>query len=236
MFSPSAESSKRRFVKICGVCSAQDASLCARLGGNAVGMILTKSGRSREAGSDRLERGEAAKLAASLPNELKSVLLVHAEALDEILDLAREIKPSALQVQKDADPETLRRVKECFPAQSIIKSFSVTSSTSFTELEGRILTYINHRAIDAVLLDSARGGSGATHDWRISAELVNRFPDTPVILAGGLNAENVEDALRIVRPYGVDVMSGVTCTETRDRKDPDRLRSFMKAVYKDSDR
>lgn len=233
MFSPCAAPGRRHFVKICGVCNAEDAILCHHLGVDAVGMILTKPGRRREAGSDRLERAEAAKLARSLPDELKSVLLVHADSLVEILELAEEISPSMLQVQKRVDPEMLLRVKERFPEKCIINSFSVTSGVSLPEIEGEIRMYVDQGASDVVLLDSAHGGSGATHDWKISAELVKRFSDTPVILAGGLNAENVEKAFRIVRPYGVDVMSGVTGTERRDRKDPDRLHAFMKAVYKD---
>lgn len=235
MFPIFTTSAKKGFVKICGVCSVDDAILCAKLGADAIGMLLTKPGGSREPGSDRLERAEAAKLVASLPDGLNSVLLVHAVDLEEIIELAAEIRPNALQVRGPVNPEALRRVKERFPEQRVIKTFSVPSNASFSALEEEIRMYVDDGAIDAVLLDSARGGSGHVHDWVTSAKLVERFDGTPVILAGGLNAENVAEARRTVRPYGVDVMSGVTCSERRDRKDQNRLRAFLKAWHESSD-
>ena len=229
MFSTSTSSAGRGFVKICGVTNVDDANLCAQLGADAIGMLLTKPGQSRESGSDRLDRTGAAALAAALPAGLKSVLLVHATDLDEMLALADEIQPSALQVQRAVAPETLLRVKESFPGKSIIKTFPVERGAAVDVLEQDIRRYVRSGAIDAILLDGFRGGSGEVHDWDLSRQLVARFPDTPTILAGGLNAENVALARATVRPYGVDVMTGVTFEEQRDRKDPGRLRAFLAA-------
>lgn len=235
MFSLSTISSRRGFVKVCGVCTIDDALLCANLGADAIGMLLTKPGAPRKPGSDRLAPEEATRLAAALPVGLKSVLLVHAVDLNELLQLAEEIKPNAFQVRQPLSPAMLRRVKERFPELGIIKTISVASGASFPALEDQIRAYIDQGAVDAVLLDSAQGGSGVVHDWETSARLVERFAGTPLILAGGLKAENVAEARRLVRPYGVDVMSGVTCSDRRDRKDPVRLRAFLEAWHESSD-
>ncbi|MBG9388373.1 phosphoribosylanthranilate isomerase [Caenimonas aquaedulcis] len=230
MFSPSGAST-RGFVKICGVCTIDDAVLCADLGADAIGMLLTKPGVSRKLGSDRLALDEAASLAAALPVGLKSVLLVDAVQLDDLLRLAEEIKPNAMQIRQPLSPAMLCRLKERFPDQGIIKTISVVSGAPVSSLEDEIRAYVDHGAIDAVLLDSPQGGSGVAHDWVTSASLVERFAGTPVILAGGLSADNVAEARRLVRPYGVDVMSGVTSSERRDRKDPVRLRAFLEACH-----
>jgi phosphoribosylanthranilate isomerase len=158
-----------------------------------------------------------------------TVVLVHASEADEIVSLAEHIEPNALQVQSDVPPHDLLRVKKQCPQISIIKAFSVRRGLDIDELEGEIRRYVVHGAIDAVLLDSERGGSGVVHNWETSREIVTRFAHLPVLLAGGLNKDNVAQARQRVGPYGVDVMTGVTSPGRRDRKDESRLREFFKA-------
>lgn len=229
MFSPSNTSPDKGFVKICGVSSIEDAQLCARYGANAIGILLTKPGRCREPGSDRLAPDEAALLVAALQGSLHTVLLVHASEVGEIIALAKRIEPSALQVQSNVPPQDLLEVKKQCPQISIIKSFSVHKGLNIDELEAEIRHYVDHGAIDAVLLDSERGGSGVMHDWAMSREIVARFTNIPVLLAGGLNKDNIAQARRLVGPYGVDVMTGVNSPHRRDQKDQSRLREFFMA-------
>lgn len=229
MFSPSTTSPDKGFVKICGVSSIEDAQLCARYGADAIGMLLTKPGQCRGPGSDRLAPDEAAHLVAALRGGLHTVLLVHASEPSKIVALARHIKPSALQVQSNVPPHDLLEVKKQCPQISIIKTFSVHQGIDIDELEAEIQRYVDNGAIDAVLLDSERGGSGVVHDWETSREIIARFARVPVLLAGGLNKDNVAQARQRVGPYGVDVMTGVNSPGRRDRKDESRLREFFKA-------
>lgn len=218
------------FIKVCGVCTVDDVRLCAQFGATAIGLILVKPGVPRKPGSDRLERHEAAALAAeALALHLDSVLLVHTDALGEILELVHEIKPTTLQIQLPLSPELLRTIKSHHPELKIIKTISVLAGANAASLEEEIRAYVDGFAVDAVLLDSHKGGSGFVHDWATSAMLVKRLAGTPMILAGGLNAENVAQARRQVHPFGVDVMSGVNCADRRDRKNPARLSAFIKA-------
>ena len=116
------------------------------------------------------------------------------------------------------------------PSLKIFKSVHVISSESvrYPEpfrgmVDGFVLDTIN-AATDQV------GGTGNVHDWSISREIVTRFPDSPMILAGGLNPKNVPSAIKLVRPYGVDVNSG---TKGPDGfKDAIKMRDFIRAAQR----
>ncbi len=217
------------FIKICGLCSVQDALTCASHGVNAVGMLLRPSDAQRKPNSDRLSVEEAAFLVSQLPPNLLSVLLVHSRSMEEIFRMCADIGPSALQIQKEVAPQELSALRNRLPNVSLIKTFGVAEGENAVSLVGRIKPYLDTGSIDAVLLDSARGGSGKIHNWDISAEVVRRLPDTRVILAGGLSATNVNTAIKQVRPFGGDVMTYVN-SSSRDRKDPDKIRSFVDSV------
>lgn len=225
----SQESARRPFIKVCGVCNLADANICAESGVNAIGILLAKPDGPRRPHSDRMDPVEAAALVTALPLGLHSVLLVHSLNLDVVEAVDERIAPTALQVQAPIPPEDLRKFKNHQPDRVIIKSFSIDPGMSPQLLSDEIRVYLDHGSIDAVLLDSPHGGSGVVHDWSISAAVVRAFAETPVLIAGGLRAENVGAALATVRPYGIDVMTGVNSL-TRDRKDPERLRAFVLAA------
>lgn len=219
----------RTFIKICGITTLADAALCATLGVNAVGILLQKKPGEREAHSDQLTVEEATVLVAGLPRSLIPVLLVHAIEVEKILEHCARISPGALQVQKPVSASDLRRVKQAFPSISIIKTFRVVPNVTVDSITSEIDRYIDEKTIDAVLLDAAKGGTGEVIDWGVAAELVKRTVRRPTLLAGGLKYWNVGEAIRQVRPWGVDVMTGVT-SPLKDRKDPDALRKFVRAV------
>lgn len=216
-------------IKVCGITNVGDADRCADLGVDGVGMILAKPGVAPKPGSPRLAPDEAAHLVAALPRGLHAVLLIHATEFDEIAALCERIRPSAIQVQREIEPATLRALAKRSPQVDVIKSFRVTTESTVDDLVGEIGSLHDAGVIDAALLDSARGGSGLTHDWWLSAQVVARLPAVPILLAGGLTPANVADAVRTVQPYGVDVMTGVSGVG-RGTKDPDKIRAFVAAA------
>lgn len=228
-------SSTRQFIKICGLTNLQDAAVCAELEVSAVGILLQKPGSMPDPHDDRLTVAEAAKLISRLPRSLTPVLLVHETQVERVLELCAQLSPGALQIQKSLSPEELIRVKREFPQLSIIKTFRVVRGATVDAVWSEIRSYADPDSIDAVLLDSGRPGAGEVHDWELSTELVKRSTRLPTILAGGLHAGNVRQALRQVRPFGVDVMSGVTLPQ-RDRKDAAALRAFVAAVREEGQR
>ena len=219
------------FTKVCGVTNTDDVDRCTALGVNAVGIILTKpDGSPRSPGSDRRTLEEAAALVAVIGERMQSVLLIHVRELDVIVALHEQVRPAALQVQVDVDVEAMRMLRDRLPGVVLYKRFAVEDNVAIDELAAAIRAHHDADVLDAAFLDGARGGSGATIDWSVAAELVARLPVVPIVLAGGLKPENVGAAVRAVRPYGVDVMSGLNAAGTKAAKDPDKLRDFVAAV------
>ncbi len=195
------------FVKICGITNLEDARLAAKVGANAVGFVFHR-------GSERYIAPEKAReICAKLPGYLTKVgVFVHAER-SEVVETARLVGLSAVQLVGDEGPDDLFGFE-----WSVFKVFRMRPSFEVESLRSYV--------VDAFLLDAykagAYGGTGKTFDWNVAlkAKTFGR-----IILAGGLTPENVGDAVRFVRPYGVDVSSGV---EARPgKKDERRVREFV---------
>ena len=146
------------------------------------------------------------------------------------MKLATRTKADILQVHGSLAPKDLAELKS-----RIHQKLIATVAARTTNAAGTVGAGANEAArfgmvADAVLLDTMvngkLGGTGAIHDWDNSAEIV-RSLKAPVILAGGLNPGNVAEAIKKVRPYAVDVSSGL---ETRGKKDPEKIRSFIREV------
>lgn len=203
-------------VKICGVASAEDAVLAAELGADAVGLNFYR-------GSPRcVSRDEARRIVRALGNRVVVVAVFVNEAPVVIVPLCRELGIGTVQLAGDEPEEEarllpLRRIRSIRPAP-----------------DGRFAPSSGYPC-EAFLLDSRVpgkfGGTGTPLDWVVAAEWaaeVRRGPagDRPLILAGGLRPDNVAAAIRIVRPDGVDVASGV---ETGSRaKDRAKLEVFIR--------
>jgi phosphoribosylanthranilate isomerase len=141
----------------------------------------------------------------SLPPFVTPVIVMMPPAAEESIEAAHMINPGAIQLQGDEPPAMLIKIKLALPGIRLIKAIHVGGGR---EVE-RARAY--EGVADAILLDTAspnKGGSGLTHDWSVSREVATAIK-TPVVLAGGLRPENVAEAVRAVRPYAVDVASGV---------------------------
>ena len=158
---------------------------------------------------DELAPDEARRLARRTPPMVSTVLVTHLEDAGEILQLADYVGVDTIQVHGLVSYETVAAVFELAAGRRIIKAVHVLGSTAVDE--ALTLADVCH----AVLLDSRTsdrlGGTGRTHDWSISRHVADalRTRGRPVILAGGLHPDNVAEAVRAVRPFAVDVNSGV---------------------------
>ena len=153
------------------------------------------------------------------------MLVTHLPTVEAVLALADHVQPDSLQLHGETEPALCAAVREARPLLRICQAVHVTGREA-VECASEVAPHC-----DALLLDSRTpdrlGGTGRTHDWSVSRQIVDDV-DVPVILAGGLTAENVAQAIRAVRPYAVDVNSGV---DDRDgSKDPRRLDGFMRAA------
>jgi phosphoribosylanthranilate isomerase len=185
-------------IKICGVRTAEDAMKCVESGADAVGMLLAPSPR-------RITIEKARGIVKSLPPFVTPVIVMMPSAAEEAIEAARMINPGALQLQGDEPPGMLAKIRQALPGVRLIKAIHIGSGSESEKAKAY------EEVADAILLDTMspnKGGSGLTHDWSVSKKVVALIKK-PVVLAGGLNPGNVAGAIRIVRPYAVDVASGV---------------------------
>jgi phosphoribosylanthranilate isomerase len=143
--------------------------------------------------------------------------------LEEAVRFYKEIRADFLQLHGNEEVTFVKNLRSLVPC-NIIKTVHVKGEESIQEAKK------HSRFSDAILLDTAAkemGGSGKTHDWEISRRIVEAV-EKPVFLAGGLTPENVREAVEMVRPYAVDVSSGVE--REKGKKDLEKVRKFIEAA------
>src|SRR5258707_2214100 len=200
-------------VKICGITSVADAQAAIDAGANLLGFnFYPKSPR-------HIDEGAAAKIRSGLPQRVKAVGIFVNRLPAEVIALRSSLHLDAVQLHGDEPPETVAEIASLAP---VIKAFRV-------EPEFPLATLDSYARACAFLFDAANtdqyGGTGCATDWDVARRA---SPSHRIILAGGLKVENVAAAVRIVRPYGVDVASGVESSP--GKKDYGRLREFIQEV------
>jgi phosphoribosylanthranilate isomerase len=193
-------------VKICGITREADLMAAAINGADAVGLVV---GFPRSPRNLTIERAKTLRMMA--PPFLDVVLVVDGGDRDMLTRAIREIRPDAVQAYGDIDPDQLRELG----AKWIIKPIQANIDAA-PDCDG----------FDAILLDSSMG-RGLKPDWNICRR-IREMSRLPVILAGGLSPSNIRDAIRIVRPYGVDVSSGVESSP--GIKDAHMIKEFVRRV------
>jgi phosphoribosylanthranilate isomerase len=195
------------FVKICGTTSEEDALLAVALGADAVGFIFAPSPR-------QVTPTLAADVATRRPSAVVTVGVFRGDPPQRVVDTMQQAGLRAAQLHGNETAEQTRWIRARVPM--VIKAFAAGD---------RNIAKADDYGADAVLLDSASPGSGVVFDWRLTEDVP---PRTRLLLAGGLHPGNVADAVAQVKPWGVDVCSGVEATP--GRKDPRSLRAFILAA------
>lgn len=206
--------------KMCGIDSRENAIAALEAGADALGFLVGIT----HLAEDKITTEAAKAIIESLPPFVSTVAVTHLRDTGKIVDMCRYLGVSTLQIHDFLTPEEVAECRRALGGVKIIKAVHVIDSEPEKTM-AFAQSYVG--VCDALLLDSRTadrlGGTGRTHDWDISREIV-RSVSIPVILAGGLTAENVYAAVQKVRPYGVDVNSGV---ETGTRKDPQKMKAFI---------
>ena len=202
-------------VKICGVTTPEDVAACAAAGADAVGINF-------HPGSKRyVDPRQAQPLLRSVPPLLAGVGVFVGLPFRHITALAYQLGLRGVQYHGDPHPP-----EDLFPF-SLVAAFRVRDRQSLADVDAYLAACRAAGQLPgAILLDAyvegQEGGTGTTAPWDLIADY---RPGVPVILAGGLTPENVAEAVRAVRPAGVDVASGVESAP--GRKDPDKVRAFV---------
>jgi phosphoribosylanthranilate isomerase len=207
-------------VKVCCITSVEEARAAVACGASAVGLVS-----EMPSGPGVIDEDLIAEIAARVPPPVATFLLTCGQDAASIIRQQRRCRVNTLQLCDRVPVETYGELRARLPGVSLVQVVHVRGEESFEEATAVA------RHVDALLLDSGDqslavkelGGTGRTHDWRVSRRVVEASP-VPVFLAGGLRPENVAEAVSTVRPFGLDVCSGV---RTKGRLDEGRLRRFF---------
>jgi phosphoribosylanthranilate isomerase len=203
-------------IKVCGIMSEEELAYAVMAGADALGFVV-----EIEDSRHCLSAGEAADLIRRIPVYTKSVAVIAPHDVNSAVRLAEKIRADVLQLHGKMAPRDLAELKSRIP-QKLVAAMAADAGIAEAKRYGMVA--------DAILLDSMvdgkLGGTGRVHDWDLSAEIVRNLK-VPVILAGGLHPGNVAQAIERVRPYAVDVSSGL---ESSGKKDPAKIRSFVQEV------
>ena len=198
-------SERELFVKICGLTTVDDALLAVALGADAVAFNFVPGSKRQ------LAPVRARDIAARIPAETLTLGVFRNEARERVVDIAHSSALGGVQLHGDESVEDTAWIAERVPY--VIKAMAAGSAQAARAAEF---------PVDAVLVDAPTPGSGEVFDW----SLADTMPiGLRMILAGGLDPDNVADAVAAVRPWGVDVASGVESAP--GRKDPSRMRRFI---------
>lgn len=213
----------KTLVKICCIKSIEEAELAIRYGANALGFVS-----AMPSGPGPISEELIASIIPHVPPGISTFLLTSKQDAPSIMEQQRRTHANTLQLVDEVPLETYKILRSALPGVSIVQVIHVTGPEALDQALN--VSFF----VDALLLDSGNpnlavkqlGGTGRVHDWSISRAICERA-GVPVFLAGGLKPENVSEAIRSVRPFGVDVCSGI---RTGGRLDEAALSRFFDSV------
>jgi len=210
-------------IKICCIGSVEEAGLAIRYGAAAVGLVS-----AMPSGPGVIAEDLIAEIAATIPPGVASFLLTSQQSVAAIVEQQRRLRVNTLQLVDALTDGTYAELRAALPGVGLVQVVHVTGEEALAQA----LAVAPH--VDALLLDSGNpnlrvkelGGTGRRHDWQISRRIRDAV-SIPLYLAGGLRPDNVAEAIATVRPFGVDICSGV---RTQGRLDEVKLAAFVQAV------
>jgi phosphoribosylanthranilate isomerase len=213
-------------IQIYSMTSVPDAVTTAEAGADLIGLVIAEAGVVAEAIGADLAR----KILSAVRPHSRGVALSLSDDRDEICAMVDAVRPDVLHVvAREIEPEDCAWIRERIAPVMLLRAIAVRAGETLTEADA------HQDCLDYLMLDSGAkgppyaGATGETHDWSVSRTVVERSR-IPVILAGGLSAENVADAIATVRPWGVDSFTHTDIPGQRGKKDPARVRAFVAAA------
>jgi phosphoribosylanthranilate isomerase len=210
-------------IKICCIANEEEASLAISFGASAIGLV-----GEMPSGPGPISDEEIFKIAKTVPPPIATFLLTSQQTAAGIVGHHRRTRTSTIQIVDELRDREYDVVRQELPGVKLVQVIHVIDESSVEEA----CELAEH--VDAILLDSGNpklavkelGGTGRRHDWRLSRRIVETC-GKPVFLAGGLNPDNVCEAIDAVHPFGLDLCSGV---RTEGKLDQKKLDLFFAAV------
>ena len=212
-------------VKICANRNIEDAKISLDAKADVIGILVGQEHNS----VDFVDKYKAKEINDFVDRRCDVSLVTHLTNADEIIELTKFIGNNVIQLHSDIAEDEVEKIATILPNVKLVRLIHISQ-------DGKIVTdYKKMKYVDFYLLDSFNlktnqvGGTGLVHDWNVSKEIVKKL-NKPVFLAGGLNPNNVHDAISIVKPYGVDVNSG--CKNELGYKDKEKIKNFVNNAKK----
>ncbi|MCZ7602901.1 MAG: phosphoribosylanthranilate isomerase [Melioribacteraceae bacterium] len=210
-------------VKICCISSIEEMKLAVKYGASAIGLVAEMPSGPGVISDELIEE-----IATQTPPGISTFLLTSRQTVNGIIEHQKRCKTNTIQIVDRLIEGTHKELKNALPGISIVQVIHVNDESSVHE------AITVSESVDAILLDSGNqkldvkvlGGTGKTHDWSLSKKIVESI-SKPVFLAGGLNPSNVRDAVETVKPFGIDLCSGV---RTNGLLDDEKLREFFERL------
>jgi len=210
-------------IKICCISSTEEAKMAIDYGASAIGLV-----GYMPSGPGVIDDKLIFKIAKSVPPPIGAFLLTSETSVNEIVNHHKVTRTNTIQIVDEIKDGTYQQLRDAMPAIKLVQVIHVINQKSVDEA-----VEISEQ-VDAILLDSGNpnlktkelGGTGRTHNWELSRKIKESIK-IPIFLAGGLNPENVKQAIDAVDPFGIDVCSGV---RTDGKLDEKKLELFMKNV------
>jgi len=213
-------------IQIYSMTSVADAVATADAGTDLIGVVVAEPGVVPEA----IVESAAREILAAIHPRSRGIALSLSDDRDEICAMADAVRPDVLHiVAREIEPEDCAWIRKRIAPVMLLRAIAVRAGETLTEADA------HQECVDYLMLDSGAkgasfaGATGETHDWSISRTVVERSR-IPVILAGGLSADNVADAIATVKPWGVDSFTHTDIPGHRGKKDPARVRAFIAAA------
>jgi phosphoribosylanthranilate isomerase len=216
------------WIKICGNTNLQDTQLAAEAGADAVGFVFAPSPR-------RVTLSQISDIMPGLPEDLTRIGVFNTQNFDEIVSALRSAGLHGVQLHGELDFSLAEKLRNEFGAplflvQTLHWDLNRDPNRTEEKLRNELRAVTRHTNIDAVLLDTrtatASGGTGQAFNWERAHDVIAaEAGKLRIILAGGLTPENVAEAIQTLRPWGVDVATGVE--RHPGRKDPARVQAFI---------
>jgi len=192
-------------IKICCIQSIEEAKLAIKYGASALGFVSSMPSGPGVISEDLIE-----KIISQVPSPIGTFLLTSKTDIQTIIEQQKKTKANTIQICDRLINGNHQELKKNLPGISIVQVIHVNNERSVEEAINIVPN------VDSILLDSGNqslktkelGGTGRVHNWELSRAIVENI-EKPVFLAGGLNPENIADAINKVKPFGVDVCSGV---------------------------
>ncbi len=209
-------------VKICANKSIDDAKMSLAAGADIIGLLVGQEHTS----TDFIDKETAREICEFINGRCDVSLVTHLTTADEIISLTKYIKNNTIQLHSNIAESEVEKIATALPSVKLVRLIHIST-------DGEVATDLSQiKFADYYLLDSFNlqtnqvGGTGLTHDWNKSKTLIEQL-DKPTFLAGGLNPENVQTAIKQANPYGVDVNSGC---KVNGVKNAEKVMQFVKAA------